>query len=396
MRTQLNGLASTIVQKSCILSTDMATLAADASSMGTRLSLQKNTFDEVRTVVEQMQAQMMVLSDLASATETSTRSIAQRTVEGEAMMDETMKDMHLIARIIGKSSHEVQLLAEQADSVGKIVGLIRDIADQTNLLALNAAIEAARAGESGRGFAVVADEVRKLAERTASATHEISVTIGDIQNKTLSVVNEMNSATPVVQSGVETAGKTVVMLKDFRKEADAAFNKMEQFSHVVVKEVSNASDIVEIVTQSIEITDQAVQMVDGASQIAARADHTAEELKHQAMRFKVSQVEPEADRLATGRNVALAWSPRLMVGEASIDTQHQRLVELFNDLNEALHNASPQQRIAQVLTDLLEYTQFHFAHEAGLMKKFNFPGQRAHLAMHDDLVNKASELQTPL
>ena len=165
--------------------------------------------------------------------------------------------------------------------------------------------------------------------------------------------------------------------------------KWSKFSHVVVKEVSNASDIVEIVTQSIEITDQAVQMVDGASQIAARADHTAEELKHQAMRFKVSQVEPEADRLATGRNVALAWSPRLMVGEASIDTQHQRLVELFNDLNEALHNASPQQRIAQVLTDLLEYTQFHFAHEAGLMKKFNFPGQRAHLAMHDDLVNKA-------
>ena len=38
---------------------------------------------------------------------------------------------------------------------------------------------------------------------------------------------------------------------------------------------------------------------------------------------------------------------------------------------------------------LLEYTQFHFAHEAQLMKTHGYPGQKAHLAMHDDLVQKA-------
>lgn len=389
MRIQLDQLASAIVRSSRLLSTEMATLTADASNMSTRLSLQKNTFDEVRSVVEQMQVQMRVLSELASATEISTRSMAQRTVEGEAMMDETMHDMHRIAEIIGKSSQEVQILAEQARSVGNIVSMIREIADQTNLLALNAAIEAARAGESGRGFAVVADEVRKLAERTATATHEISVTISQIQNKILDVVAEMGSAAPVVRSGVETANKTVIMLTDFRKEADAAYSKMEQFSHVVSEEVSNAQSVVEIVNQSIEITEQAVQMVDGASQIAVKADHTAEELKHLASYFQVSSSEQETGRSATTHTVALEWSPRLMVGEASIDSQHQRLVALFNELSETLHGAAPQERIAQVLTALLEYTQFHFSHEASLMKKFSFPGQKAHLAMHDDLVNKA-------
>lgn len=108
-------------------------------------------------------------------------------------------------------------------------------------------------------------------------------------------------------------------------------------------------NIVSIVNQSIEITEQAVQMVDGASRIAAKADHTAEELKHQAMRFRVSQVEQEQASQSETRSVALEWSPRLMVGEASIDAQHQRLVGLFNDLHDALHTSAPREKIEQVL-----------------------------------------------
>lgn len=389
MRATLEKMVSAIVGNAHALSSDMAALTADASSMETRLCLQKDTFDEVRNVVEKMQHQMLVLADMASAAENSTQSIASRTVEGVGLMNETMKDMHRIAEIIDASSQEMQVLSGQARSVDNVVGLIRDIADQTNLLALNAAIEAARAGESGRGFAVVADEVRKLAERTATATQEISTTVGQIQSKVHGIVEEMKTAEPVAHAGVETAGKTVSMLHEFKSAANDVFEKMKHFNVIVGQEAENSRGIVDTVSQSIEITEQAVQMVDGAARIAAKADHTAEDLKNHASRFRVSGTAALQNQTTSSKSIALEWSPRLMVGEPSIDAQHKRLVDLFNQLNDALHSTLPKEKIAEILNALLEYTQFHFAHEASLMKKFNYPGESAHLARHDDLVRSA-------
>ncbi|MGO4831524.1 methyl-accepting chemotaxis protein, partial [Rhizobiaceae sp. 2RAB30] len=85
--------------------------------------------------------------------------------------------------VVGKATTAIERSAEQ---IGRIVGVIDEIAYQTNLLALNAAVEAARAGEAGRGFTIVAQEVRSLAQRCAEAAREvkalISVSSGEVRN----------------------------------------------------------------------------------------------------------------------------------------------------------------------------------------------------------------------
>ncbi len=129
--------------------------------------------------------------------------------------------MTTVEKIAAESVHEITALNEQMKEISSIVKMIADISSQTNLLALNAAIEAARAGEHGRGFAVVASEVRNLAGESKTATADIENLIGSIQcnsEKTADCNQEFDILE--IQEGIGSVNKTIEALNRIIAESN--------------------------------------------------------------------------------------------------------------------------------------------------------------------------------
>ncbi len=144
---------------------------------------------------EESRQQASAVAAASEETSANVDTVAAATEQLSSSSQEIGRQVAQSAMIAGKAVEEarrtdatVQKLADGAQQIGEVIGLIQAIAAQTNLLALNATIEAARAGELGKGFAVVASEVKSLATQTAKATEQISAEITGIRAVTAEAV----------------------------------------------------------------------------------------------------------------------------------------------------------------------------------------------------------------
>jgi hemerythrin len=87
------------------------------------------------------------------------------------------------------------------------------------------------------------------------------------------------------------------------------------------------------------------------------------------------------------------WNEIYSTGLSNIDTQHQKLFSLINELHDAMKKGKANDVIDKVLKELLEYVFFHFNDEEDLFAKYQYPDFHSHRTEHDALTKKLVEMR---
>lgn len=97
--------------------------------------------------------------------------------------------------------------------------------------------------------------------------------------------------------------------------------------------------------------------------------------------------------MATSTTLLFPWSDTFSVHIGTIDTQHRKLVDMVNDLHQAMLTGHSKERLGKILSELINYTAAHFKTEEDLMKLHHYPDYAQHKSEHDRLTKTALDLQ---
>jgi len=216
----------------------------------------------VATAIEQMSATAQDIAFHSANSRTMIEDTTHAITDGTLRVDESVVSMNQLYHQMDKATRTIEVVANESQTISKVLDVIKNITEQTNLLALNAAIEAARAGEAGRGFAVVADEVRSLAIKTQTSASEIEQIIVTLQQQS-------SEAVIAVEQGSKYAADSSVMVQAIKAEFDKISEQVGSIQDVITV-IATASEEQSSVTASvnqevISIAQFSEQAVDNAS-----------------------------------------------------------------------------------------------------------------------------------
>jgi len=318
-------------------------LSTHADSVAEGSQKQRSASESMARAIEEMTAGVNAVADHAGRTAQNAQQARELSMEGGHIVIRASEEIERIAKSVEQSAQVIGALGERSEAISGIVKVIREIADQTNLLALNAAIEAARAGEQGRGFAVVADEVRKLAERTSSATTEISTMIEAIQDETRSAIGSIRAGSDQARSGADLARQAAEALEKINHGATETMEKIDAIASSIAQQSGEADNVLSNVREIIQMVERNTEGAASTQTEARRLESLAANLHEVSKVFRLGAAG-EAAMKAHARMPELAMTGAQQLGkvlEEAIAAKRIDEAALFDRHYEPIPNTKP-------------------------------------------------------
>lgn len=255
-------------------------LVAMLSSRATELEV---TARAMATTASQTNDQAITVATAAADASSGVETVAVAAEELTASIDEINRQVSHASTIAGRAVADAQrtdkivrALAESAERIGHVSGLISSIAGQTNLLALNATIEAARAGDAGKGFAVVASEVKNLATQTGDATDEIRAQITHIQSATREAVKAIGEIAETIEEVSSISNGIAAAVEEQGTATAEIARNVQQTAHATRDVTTNIDGVSQAATDSGAA---AAQVLSAAGHLSRQAEQLTTEVE---------------------------------------------------------------------------------------------------------------------
>jgi methyl-accepting chemotaxis protein len=282
---RIAGEANTVSEQVSSASEQLSA-QVDQSSQGSEI--QKNRTSEAVTAMEEMNASVLEVAKNANHASSLAEKTKLKAQEGAEIVHSVVNTINEVYGQAEELRQDMGELEELAEGIGRVMGMISDIADQTNLLALNAAIEAARAGEAGKGFAVVADEVRKLAEKTMDATRQVGTAIGNIRDSVAKNIENTQVAAEAITRSTEMAGSSgqaleaiVSMVEETADQVRSIATAADQQSAASEEINRSMEEIHTIASETAEAMVQSARAVSELAELSLALKQTIDEMQRQ-------------------------------------------------------------------------------------------------------------------
>jgi hemerythrin len=92
----------------------------------------------------------------------------------------------------------------------------------------------------------------------------------------------------------------------------------------------------------------------------------------------------------------IEWNDTYSVGVKAMDDQHKKLIDLINQLHDAMKTGQASKEAPGILKNLVDYTHYHFEAEEKMLEKGTYPGLMNQQKMHKTFITQIDQYQTDL